>query len=742
MAAELARANAIYVRRSSKVMLQAEGRLGGQADTGDSTEHAALNHVAGLAKNLAEVGYAMSPRLVDACKKLSLSEITDLNRCLLDILAKAVGDHQMHRPFYPDFPDQVMAMAEAELYLNALLHYFTEGKYRPPDRVDGDRPDSAKSQPRKLFGIFPLPVAPTQPRPSLSEVTNLKTIDLGSQSDFESIFKQLALANTSLSQQDKEDQIAFIEIYKDDIQTLLPEPKLIASKENRAHLGAALLNSTSLGENFVRKCCTTATDILRLAAALSGGDVSLAEACKFKTFNRSTRRLLLSMLEELGSAGNYIAEDMLRWKKRWIRLGEKLHPGEFKTKFPLSHSAFAVLRNDLPSNTFASKLEAALEHKELEPALSLLKSRPGELARRLDHLMRLAKDEQITSAISQEFALAAEQVSTPVLLQVEHHFRTRQESRSLRVFFPKGQTARAHAMPYNLPPLPEALCLRTASQCRLTLKERFGALAGLGNCFVDPRLADFTVPFSQRSASKSLRTTSRGSRLPLPEGDTLRFFVWWKNGTSRTDIDLSTAIFDSDFGHINTFAYYNLKDVGGCHSGDIVDAPNGASEFIDLSLAKMAQINVRYIAMILTSYSMQPFCDLPECFAGWMSRSKPGSGEVYEPTTVKDKVDLSADTRFCIPAIFDLAQKKVIWCDLSLTNNPHWVNNVAGNLGNIQATLKALAEFSKPNLYDLLKLHAEARGRLVDNKLEADTVFSADTLPFELEKIASEFMSN
>ena len=39
--------------------------------------------------------------------------------------------------------------------------------------------------------------------------------------------------------------------------------------------------------------------------------------------------------------------------------------------------------------------------------------------------------------------------------------------------------------------------------------------------------------------------------------------------------------------------------------------------------------------MCLSSYTQQAYCDLPECFAGWMARQQPNSGEIFEP---KDRI--------------------------------------------------------------------------------------------------------
>ncbi len=128
-----------------------------------------------------------------------------------------------------------------------------------------------------------------------------------------------------------------------------------------------------------------------------------------------------------------------------------------------------------------------------------------------------------------------------------------------------------------------------------------------------------------------MRTLVRGSKVPLPDGNVVRFFLWWKNGTSRTDIDLSAVLYDAEFNYLDVVSYYNLKNFGGHHGGDIVDAPEGAAEFIDLDIERTRSGGVHYVVMSLNSFTEQPYCDLPECFAGWMSRKHANSGEIFEP---------------------------------------------------------------------------------------------------------------
>jgi hypothetical protein len=62
----------------------------------------------------------------------------------------------------------------------------------------------------------------------------------------------------------------------------------------------------------------------------------------------------------------------------------------------------------------------------------------------------------------------------------------------------------------------EALDKFIARFVRDTLVMRFKSLPSLGKVYVDEALRTQNVPFAQRSASKALRTLSRGSRLALP----------------------------------------------------------------------------------------------------------------------------------------------------------------------------------------------------------------------------------
>ncbi|CAM4409964.1 hypothetical protein PAMA110636_14035 [Paenibacillus macerans] len=430
--------NTIYLRRANKLIVE----------QGQGEKRLPKAYLATALKNIESLGFTFSHQLMRAVHTLSRERFKALYDQLVVDLRVMVGAHVEYKPMYSEFPLQVMQEDDAELYLNALYHYLT---LELPEREPADR--------------APLP-----------DRIALKVIDLGSKEEFHTLIRRLIEAKGSISETDKQDIDTAIEYADpDELDAMLPPE--IPFKENAGFVAASLLKHDKANMRLIGRYFKTASDVLRLAAAWSDGDVSLTEATRFRKFKRPERRLLLGLLEQCGQ----ITEDMLKFKDRWIRLGEILHPSEFKHRFARCEEAFDILRNNKPFTTFNGSVELAFQYQNTWTLLDLLMQRPGEFARRLDHLLRTAEDPEY---VVQAFGDIVDQVSTPVLLQVKNHFARRNELQDLRVFFPKGNVAKALAISNTLPEIDEALCRDIVQWCKQALVQRFSALpsAGEGIC--------------------------------------------------------------------------------------------------------------------------------------------------------------------------------------------------------------------------------------------------------------------
>lgn len=703
--------NLMLMGKVGKVWLNPGGRPDDQPLSG--------HLLAALQKNIEPLGFVMTPELAERVLTLTDPELEAFYQLLVPSLRAIVGADKACKPMYPNFPRQVKETPESELYLNAFLHYL------------GD-----------AIGRRIMPYYDKLPRLALSEKPALKPIGLAAPDEPQLLFRRLLEARGALTPQDKKVLSWLVLSRGDSIAGVLPEE--VPFRENAALLAAALLRFTNL-HRHAASYLKNGLDVLRTATAYCGGDVSLATNTKFGKFSKSCRRFFLAGLE----ADSNLEESLWRQPEKFKRLGEKLHPGEYRKRFPRTWEAFRQLRSGHKPATFGGRLEGHLSHSEVEACLPLLRSRPGEFARRLDHLLRLSRPEQ-AEAVLTTFHRVIAQVPTPLLLQLRKHFQSRNLETPLRVFFPKGDLAKLQAVDNTLPPLAPSLCSRLEELCREALVSAYAARPPLGACWLDERLKSYTVPFALRSASKALRTIARGSRIPFggEEGvpqETIRFFIWWRDGQSRTDLDLSALVLDGDFNFQTTLAYYNLRELGGYHSGDITSAPKGASEFIDIEVPTFLGRDARYVMMVVSSFTAQPYCDLPECFAGFMRREHPDSGEIYEPRTVLNKFDLTANTTIAIPLILDLRKREVIWTDLSLKRNPSRANNVHGNRSSLALLCEAMVNLRRPSLYELFELHIAARGQLVSERGLAQTVFTAEAAnhgvtPYDIPVILSEYL--
>ena len=623
-----------------------------------------------------------------------------------------------YRPFYPDFPVQVRTASEATLLVNAALHYL------------GD-----------VVGVRILPDYRPSPREPLpGDDGALTELGLATAQDLERIVADLIAQATPFSAQDRADLTA--------LRDFGPEaaPR-VAVKEN-----LAVLTVTFPDLDFSASY-RTVTDVLRLAVAMAGGDVSLAEPCRFPSFSRAQRRRLLGLLDAVGQVQDSrdSAEEMARRCERWKRLARHLRPGDYARRFPRAAALLHQVASGDAEAGFTSHLEEALARRDVEGALRLLSTRPGVFARRLNHLLRLCADEATRERVVAGFARVAPEVSLPVLVRLWEYFSSPgPDALPWRVVAIKAATGTKTALiPSTRRPGPADAAVVRAVEEALRQRKRLGRIA------VDQGMYEgYTAPVGLHSASPGMRTAGRGTRLPLPEGETIRFFLHWRDlpenpaeasgpagpaaaegsPDTRVDLDLSAFFVSEDFTRTEQIAYYNLRSTAAVHSGDLTSAPDGAAEFIDVTLAEALRQGWRYVVMTVHSFSHHQLSEVPECWAGAMARgADPQSGAVFEASTVMQRLDLVSPTFNATPFVIDLAERRLIWWDLPVGVGEHQVANLDRSSNRVLAHLLDLLEGRRMPLAHLLGLLAND---VVEDPDEAELVFGeGGILPWQTEQI-------
>lgn len=712
----------IILRRKNRVFINDDDMLKSlSAAVGEKNKQI----VATMNKNIEVFGYTMSEALFDKLVHMKAKNREVMYNTLVNGLKEITGADRVYNPMYPNFPESVMEKDDFELYFNAIVHYWS-------------------------FGTL-LPYEEKKERVPLFNVAKVKVLEAGSFDDLNDIFNNLCASKTSLSKSDVEDMIFILNSAK----VTLPDE--IPFKENAACVCRLLVDTGVDTDGYLcRKYIKTATDVLRLVTAMSDGDVSLAENTKFRNLKRGERRIIMNLLAGCGNA----AEDMSRYAGRWIRVGEKLHPGEFakNERYTKAVQAFGVIRNDGKIKSFAGRVDAAVASGDVNTVVSLLKKRPGEFARRIDFLLRTFDKDADRKAVIMSFASVAKDVSSTVLLQVREHFINKLDgSDDMRVFFPKGNLARSYYVKNNkTKTIPEDVMKMVIAVCESTLVNIYGNREFLGKVYIDEALKNYTVPFSLRSAGKTMTAVSRGSRIAIDDSaKIIRPFIWWTNTKDNIiDVDLSVAVFADNWDCLEHVSYTNLKSsrFGICHSGDITNGGpvdgEGVAEFIDLDIEKASSAGARYAAFNVYNFSDENFSKMEHAAFGFMTRNDMKSGEIFEPSTVKQRMDLASATTTCIPVIFDLRERVLIWCDMALTADHVRAGyggiNVESNLPSVVVTCKAMVDVKKPNLYDLFTFNAKARGVITDNPDEADIRFglddNCDVKPSDIDVIVGKYL--
>lgn len=720
---------------------------------------------------LLQLGFVMSLDLAMAIRRLPHQTLQELRNWIVDTLAKTLGAHRPHVPLFRGFPATVPGDTKA-LYARRVMTWLLTSPEHPCPWCSEVKSVGALDPcghlvcrtcwsggnyagcpicHRRIAVGDPFLRAPagTTER-ATAHAAHLHIVHLA----FDVLgvarqrFERLLARTTPLGKDDRAELEAVIDAIGPRVATWLPAR--IPMRETMAMaIGRVLLVAPDRVAmlHATQHHLGTATDVLRVAAVLMKADPSLAApaagtAKQLGSIGRPLRRALLAALDRLEPA--LAIEDMRRHVGLWKRVGERLHPFELAHAFPRAALAFAAIRETdltaLPAlgavaaeqavtvigdrvrmPSFAGPVEDALRQGDARTAAAKLAARPGELLRRVDHLLRVteARQRDAIGDVLDAIRKAIPRGAPATLLALAAHVAKRDAPWPRRVFFPKGDVLNAWGTADTRAPLGADAIGAVIAAVRTELMARAASSRLYARAVIDRRLESLPVPFGERSASKTKIAWPRGSEIVIPHGDVLRLFLHWEQPRSlEVDLDLSVAFYDAQWRQVGKCDYTNLRlgDTAAIHSGDLTSAPEplGASEFVDLDLQPLIALGARHAVMVVFGYNNVAFDRLTHGFAGLMVR--PASGQAFDPRAVAQRFDLHGQSVVAIPLTIDLEAHRLRWIDVHVKSRGelHSLGNYRAALAHVGRDFADLIESgARPTLWDLACVHATARANVV-----------------------------
>ena len=720
---------------------------------------------------LAQLGFVMSLDLAMTIRRLPNQAIQELRNWIVDTLAKTLGAHRPHVPLFRGFP-QTTPDNTATLYLRRLISWLLTrpdqpcpwcGQIKAIRALDpcghlvcatcwdgGTYAGCPICHRRIAIGDpFVKAIATSTDELVTRHDGQLRLLHLAFDllGTARARFEALMARTTPLSPDDRAEVEAVVD-------TLGPKaaiwlPKKVAVRETMA-IAIARLWMISPDRQMIRKATAdhvkTATDVLRIAIVLMGGNPGLVEPIRLGPISRGLRRVVLEALDTLPP--DALVEDVRRHAALWKRVGERLHPFEHAKRLPTAALAFAVVRGTkVAAATFGPTLHAqagqlasvrieddrvrvtswsgviedGLRAGDARAVAERLAARPGDLLRRADHLVRVtqAKQPEALGGVLRTIQYAMTRGAPGTLLALGSHVAKRGAPWPRRVFFPRGEVLKAWGATDLRAPLREEAIASIVDAVRAELLVRAESRRHYARAVIDRGLADLLVPLNERTASRAKVAWPRGSEIAIPQGETVRLFLHWEEPTgTRVDLDLSVALFDAAWRHVATCDFTDLVagDRAAVHSGDLTSAPPplGASEFVDLDLGKLRALGARYAVMVVFSYNSIPFDKLTFGFAGLML--SPAGGQPFDPRAVAQRFDLAGRSVITVPLTLDLEAERLRWLDVHIAHrgDMHQAGGYRAALAHIGRDFTDLVTTrARPTLWDVACIHAIARANLV-----------------------------
>lgn len=725
-----------------------------------------------LLMDLSEIGFKVDKKVLSILRQYNASELKEVSNFLTRELLVIKGGHVNYIPLFLNFPHDVPN--DIDYLLRRFVGFFSNvfsdlnEQDENTTKLSCGHIVDAQLFDINAFGACPICQMQTTEQSNkahlesntnyqpLTEKVEYQLISHMSLEEQQNYILNLFYFSRPLSVKQREHLFAYME--HTPLQTLNKyfDHGQIKIKENLAlYISRVFMFNNKTVKGFkdlhpnLSKSLNNVNDLLRVVSIFSGNDSALSNL-KFKIrLSNKQRSFIVNCVEKtlnqysVGGASSIVEkfEEGLKYRSLWVTLFKYLHISSYQDKYPLICKCASFVQEGYKTHkTLTQKVHKALVDKKSVDVISLLQAKNGMMLRNLDSIVRNLSPEQsmdfITNNLVKNKILS--KAPTAMLTKLGAHFSNRTATSDLRYFLPKGDDSKIYVLnkdtrlaitdevaDYLFEVIVQEMANRFQKDPQFNTTDKI---------YIDDKLNSVLLPLNIQSSTKELSTLQKGSRVPLNlKKDVLRLFVYWKQKSpeQRVDVDLSMIGFDHVYKMASQVSFMRLSSNDGVvvHSGDIQSAPEGASEFIDIKYKELLKTGVRYVGILINSFTGQTFNTF-ECFAGLMERKDQKSGELFEPSTVTHKYDLSSASTSSIPFIIDLETGKLIWADIG--GEKSTFSTVLTHKKKMSNLIRAtkIMNLNNMSVGSLLKIHARSAGAelVTDPKLANVKIMIEDCL--------------
>lgn len=616
--------------------------------------------------NLTAFGWGLSHEALDILRRATDGAARAWWEEVEPVLMELTGaDRKMdEHVVYKNFPAEVLAMGEAEYWLRQILMYW--------------------GLPNALFTEAPLD------RPLLDEKVTLAILHPAKPDALREILRSLLDRPARWTDEQRDDAAFLLERFREPVDF-----GTVAFKENMARLAVAAID---LG---LPAKVSAATDVLRIVQGMSDEkdnpcDVSLREPGKVRKLRRRERRFLAGLLEECEN----VEADFARRPELWKRVVHQIHPGDWKDRFPRVVAAAKKLYEDSLPDTDAAIFERLLAARDPK-LLRELAARPGEMTRRLHHLLLV-----YGMPAAEAFVGVLPRLRLIQLLTIERYLAKVNE-RKTRTFPPRADWSKLQIVDAD----PER---RLGSSVQKYLAGELGRAIGARVARAVPAvsLSPEAKLVKLPTNDSDLAPYGRGTVFPIPQHvKFIRSATYWATGFTRHNVwfDNGWNFFDRRWKEIGACCWSAVRfpgeqdrAAGAIFSGDPTntkDLEGRACQLIDLYLDELARQEVRYAVWNVLCYSRVSFDEAKDVLAALQWGTEPAKGKLFEPARCQLSFPIKGPQMTKYVAFVDLARRQLVYIDANLRSS---TSSAAANGPRLERTMPAFCEYLDmlPSVFD------------------------------------------